>query len=54
MRYFWLSHISFIGYPKSDGGCSSFFRQLPKVDENYSFFRRPTLDDGSCCSFVSF
>jgi hypothetical protein len=52
--FFWLSHVSSIGYPKADENCSSFFRRLSKADENYNFIRRPSLADGSCCSFIGF
>jgi hypothetical protein len=52
--FFWLSHVSSVGYPKADGNYSSFFRRLSKADRNYSFVRRPTLADGSCCSFIGF
>jgi hypothetical protein len=51
---FLLSHVSSVGYPKADGNCSYFFRRLSKADENYNFVRRPSLADGSCCSFVGF
>jgi hypothetical protein len=52
--FFWLSHVSSVGYPKANGNCSYFFRRLSKADKNYNFFRRPSLADGSCCSFVGF
>jgi hypothetical protein len=41
--FFWLSHVSSVGYPKADGNCSYFFRWLSKADENYNFVRRPSL-----------
>jgi hypothetical protein len=52
--FFWLSHVSSIGYPKADGNCSYFFYRLSKADENYNFVRWPSLADGSYCSFVDF
>jgi hypothetical protein len=52
--FFWLSHVSSVGYPKDDGNCSYFFHRLSKADENYNFVPRPSLANGSCCSFVGF
>jgi hypothetical protein len=52
--FFWLSHVSSVGYPKADGNCSYFFHRLSKADENYNFVPRPSLANGSCCSFVGF
>jgi hypothetical protein len=39
--FFWLSHVFSVGYLKADENCSY-------------FFRRPSLSDESCCSFVGF
>jgi hypothetical protein len=52
--FFWLSHVSSVGYPKADVKYSYFFRRLSKADKNYNFVRRSSLADGSCCSFVDF